>query len=52
MSEKNELTDREKIIKLVEILSDGVVRQILIYTQGLIAGQNIADSSQKRKETA
>jgi len=42
MTEKT-LTDREKIIQLIENLSDANVQRILIYIQGLQAGQNLAE---------
>lgn len=42
MSE-NAMTDREKIIQLIENLSDANVQRILIYIQGLRAGQNLAE---------
>jgi len=49
MEEKREINVKEKVIQLVEVLSDDVVRKILIFTQGLIAGQNIANSTQKKE---
>ena len=42
MTEKT-LTDREKIIQLIENLSDANVQRILIYIQGLRAGQDLAE---------
>lgn len=42
MSE-NAMTDREKIIQLIENLSDANVQRILIYIQGLQAGQNLVE---------
>jgi len=41
MPEKT-ITDREKIIHLIENISDANAQRILIYIQGLLAGQTLA----------